>query len=101
VGSHNHYLCPKCGYEEDVSGGKDYGMASVVHTMTCNTCHILVDVAIQDTKGASPFDTPDWSDEIGKCPDCGRENVTPWSHPGPCPKCGTTMVDRGMVLLWD
>jgi hypothetical protein len=46
MGTSYQYTCESCGYEAQVSGGRDIGMMAVVRTMFCRSCRELVDVLI-------------------------------------------------------
>ena len=46
MGTCYQFRCESCGYDAQVSGGRDIGMQAVVRTMFCRGCCELVDVLI-------------------------------------------------------
>lgn len=97
MGSTYQFRCTNCAYEVQVSGGGDAGMVVVVQTMTCTNCSQLGDVITHTF-------SPDIAEEVGRCPSCGSDLVSPWDpNKRPCPKCGSKMeIDpHGFVTLWD
>lgn len=108
MGSLYRFICPGCGYEAEVSGGLDYGMASVVHTVRCPRCKELSDALISHRPGdlAALFETdPKTGALVEKRIRCGldgRHTAELWEHPGPCPRCRTTLErDERPTEMWD
>ena len=67
--------------------------------MTCNDCKELVDVLVSSrTREATGVDA-----EIGRCPECESDHVSPCVAPMPCPKCGgkVELDEKGGVTCWD
>ncbi len=44
MGRYYVFECGKCGYNAEVSGGPDVGMACATTTIACSTCDKLYDV---------------------------------------------------------
>lgn len=89
----------KCGYQAEVSGGPDRGMASSTVTICCSTCKKLRDVTI-----GSPWDDP--PAPVSPHPTCPSSRTRVhhtelWRHPGPCPRCGARMKRGPETVLWD
>jgi peptide subunit release factor 1 (eRF1) len=104
MGSAREYKCPKCGYKELASGGKDFGMTVAVETHICRDCQELTDVVTMWFMHDDPemvhkeIDPKDY-----ECTECGGKNLAGWdTEKKPCPKCGTTMTEEeGTEMLWD
>jgi Zn finger protein HypA/HybF involved in hydrogenase expression len=92
------FKCPGCGYRAAVSGGEDCGETAVTETMVCEKCRKLVDVWIGYAI-PSPDNKPD--KDMGRCPRCHGDEVTPWGKKLLCPKCGKRMTKGRSVCLWD
>lgn len=97
MGTLYQFWCESCGYGAEVSGGRDCGMASGTATVVCEICQELFDVVVSE-------------DAISQKPDrempirCSKSSEHPcrlWTSPGPCPKCGATMVRGKETLIWD
>jgi hypothetical protein len=99
MGSIYQYTC-KCGYEAQVSGGPDIGFSVKTQTKTCTDCQILVDVVVGPSMPDMPLDE-ELEKSVGKCPQCNHTNVTKWPETKPCPKCGETMQQGHVEILWD
>lgn len=100
MGTRSRFSCSSCGYETDVSGGKDIGFVAVVETMICNDCTELVDVLVS-TWGDDP-QSSELRSRFGKCPKCGKTNATRWDpNKMPCPKCGNLMQQGEVTVYWD
>ena len=87
--------------------GYDVGMASHAVGISCETCKELLSAFLP----GKPWDA-DWdamrdlvkSGELpagARCPKSAKHKVTVWSHPGPCPRCGTILKEGADVLCWD
>jgi hypothetical protein len=93
------FRCIACSYERQVSGGPGVGMTSLTQTTRCDVCRQLFDVEVSDRP---------W-DQLSKisirkipCPNCEGFTLKRWDHPGPCPRCGRSPLDRGDVIKeWD
>jgi hypothetical protein len=105
MGTIFQFHCPECGYDAEVSGGDDRGMRSVTTTIMCATCEELRDIEI--SKDPEIALLPDGSgfrpdfEVILRCKRCKGDNVSRWSSPGPCPKCGAIMDCIEPVIIWD
>lgn len=103
MGAHYRYTCPRCRYEEDLSGGADVGMISRTRTALCAACRRLVDVVVHLSAGhlrAYPEDAA----RLGRCPHCEGTEVTLLDEEPPaipCPRCGSGMNRGELVTLWD
>jgi hypothetical protein len=101
MGQRFTYCCSGCGYAVLVSGKVDVGETCRTVTISCATCRELSDVVVS----TDPFKVP--PDPVPDNPRCARArtrtHVTqPWTAPGPCPRCGTTMGDDVLTIeMWD
>lgn len=95
MGERFEFVCGKCGYSAEVSGGGDAGEVALTNTIVCETCRCLYDVIVLDMRQRPHIQQPE------QCPKSPKHNVSPWQSGGPCPKCGTPMEKGGMVFLWD
>lgn len=96
MGTWFQFSCSRCGYQAEVSGGSDAGMVAVTATILCRRCRRLFDVVAGKVS---------ISGQIKKvplrCPRSASHPIERWSHPGPCPRCGTTLTREGETALWD
>lgn len=100
MGTAYRFECPDCGYAADVCGDLSSGMSVALQTHLCNECHAVVDVVIGNPR--DKFLNPESGvPDVGRCPDCGGGNVSPWPRSRPCPKCGARMKKTGREMLWD
>jgi hypothetical protein len=97
MGTLYQFRCESCGYETEVSGGRDCGMASATVTILCETCYELFDVV---TSADAVLARPEREVPIG-CPNDSAHSCQLWTSPGPCPKCGAPMVRGEETLIWD
>lgn len=98
MGQTFEFKCPDCGYRAEVSGGEDCGDIVITETMVCKKCRRVVDVEVGFSQ-PSPDNKPDKN--MGRCPKCHSDEVTPWGKGWPCPKCGEMMIKGRSVCLWD
>ncbi len=96
MGSLYSFSCEKCDYYAEVSGGEDAGFEAATQTMVCDGCCALVDVLVGKRKGPEQ----DFDPIPPRCPNCRGDNVTPWES-RLCPKCGSTMAEGSLTVLWD
>ncbi len=113
MGSLHLSSCPSCGHEAQVSGGLDFGMTCVIHTVSCPRCQKLSDTVVSDRPGgvvvhrlqADGEEDPDvlrgTVPERPRCAIDGRYAAQRWDHPGSCPRCGRTLVRGDMAMSWD
>ena len=91
------FTCPSCSYGHHGAGCRSALMSGPTWSIVCLDCKELQDVIVWE-----PHDQPDPEDEtMPTKPMCGEDpehRVEEWAHPGPCPKCGTTM-DRNEDLV--
>ena len=103
--------CPECEYWAELFVGT--GMRSTLATFICTRCRALVSAptATRDEGTFELLEVPP------ACPDCGATNVVRWPPDcpadtsesddeddpplGPCPECGTRLVDEGVRGIWD
>ncbi len=97
MGTLYQFRCESCGYEAQVSGGRDCGMASRTDTILCERCRELFDVV---TSEDAISERPEREIPI-RCPRSFTHSCRLWTSPGPCPKCGATMVRGEETLVWD
>lgn len=105
VGSAANFRCAECGYQVNhMVHGYDRGMAAQVHAISCTDCHEL---RIARIGGGWDPELPwleepiDLSQVTLRCPVSAEHRVSPWTHPGPCPRCGTTLVEGDDLIMWD
>lgn len=69
------WKCESCGYEAEVSGGRDRGFIAVTETMVCRKCSELVDVLVSKI---NEVPNPLYFKETIKscCPKCKGTNLT-------------------------
>jgi hypothetical protein len=92
------FSCPACGYTAEVAGGPDHGMVASRKTFTCMDCRELGDVTVS-LRGPEPHRIV--QPVAARCPSCRSGRLAPWTHPGPCPRCGTVMRNGEVVEFWD
>jgi hypothetical protein len=99
MGELYEFDCPKCGYSAEVAGGPSVGECVRTATITCATCKKLRDAFVSH----EPWNYQEPVTVAPKCPGERTRKHAPtlWEDPGPCPKCGTTMVRARMTVLWD
>lgn len=108
MGSAVDYHCTTCGYSvEYMVSGYDVGMATHVHAVLCHDCGEL---RVAQLPG-HPWEVDRGGDELDgeatrarhilRCPVSVQHEVEPWSHPGPCPRCRTTLTAGEHFLMWD
>ena len=101
MGTCYRYSCENCGYEAQVSGGRDIGMQAVVRTMFCRGCRELVDVLIGKFGMDGPTGDADSDRDLGMCPECRGADVVVWVDGNPCPRCKGRMVRGEDFIMWD
>ena len=100
MGIQIEFTCQSCGYNAEVSGGKDYGMVAVVQTMVCGSCSELLDVLIGRGGEEGPTGDSDYDKDLGVCPQCRGKDLVVWEESMGCPKCEGRM-NEGQRTLWD
>ena len=106
--------CPSCGYSKMVSGGEDAGMACLTTTIACKDCRELYDAVVSDKPWLGPKRSgdlklicPGHSDGDDDDLFFERRHANPnhrveeWTYPGPCPRCGETLVRGDGIVMWD
>jgi hypothetical protein len=101
MGAYYTFTCKGCGYEAEVSGGKDRGISASIQTLICKDCSIFVDVLVghydRDVRTRKEIFIP----ETGKCPECSGSNLEEWKTDSLCPKCSGEMERGEMFAIWD
>lgn len=102
------YACPECGYQSDaVSSGYDVGMSSHVVGVGCASCKELYSAVLPGNPWDADIDETRLQvlsgnlPEGARCPKSAKHRVKIWSHPGPCPRCGATLVPQEGAICWD
>lgn len=101
MGQWYRFTCSACSYEAEVSGGSDAGMSGYVHTAICRTCRPARLVNAPNEREPLAETVGDVADYICPFARTRRHQLVLWTHPGPCPRCGRTMKQRGPTALWD
>ena len=112
MGAGFRFSCRTCGYQADVSGGLNFGMMSVTHTVSCPRCRELSDLPVSEKPWeimGTPLARGDEGETVqavwmAKRISCGRDRrhtAQLWSHPGPCPRCGETLVQGERTAFWE
>jgi hypothetical protein len=98
MGHRSQFRCEGCACEATVSGGPDVGMAAATQTISCAKCKQLFDVVTSE----APWD-PQAARLPLRCPRSrtAKHQVTPWAEGDPCPCCGGSMSNTGLVVMWD
>lgn len=91
------FCCPQCNYEAHVSKGWDRGRLGAVEPMICNRCNELqnIDVECFDDWDGGSSEVP-----VQKCRECHSKDLRAWTD-GNCPKCGTSLGEGEVYILWD
>lgn len=96
MGAVSRFICLACGYEAEVSGGPDAGLAVDTITIVCRDCAELYDVVVQEHRPQEPVVA-----YSPRCPQSATHVCAPWNDPGPCPRCATEMIQAEHILYWD
>ena len=98
VGTVYQYVCSQCDFAAAVSGGFDVGAASVSQTYSCRDCGLLFDRCVSSVpRSFIQRDAP----QTLPCAGDPRHSAHLWNHPGPCPKCGSTLRKKELIVCWD
>jgi len=99
MGLIHQFACATCNYTARVAGGRDRGMLATRMTIHCRGCRELADVIIA-MRGPLPNTL---EHRIApRCPHCrSSRQLTPWTHPGACPRCGAALQAEAVVEFWD
>ena len=65
--------------------------AGVMELFACGDCRDVIGTLVFST-GRYDIAPPGPVDP--RCPHCGGRKLTPWSAPGPCPRCGDEVQAR-------
>ena len=98
MGALYEYKCKNCAYQAEVSGGRDRGFASGTCTIICHDCKDLFDVTTWE--GDDNIDEEAYQ-RLLVCPNSPKHRAAEWRHPGACPKCGSTLEQYELTVLWD
>ena len=108
MGTTSDYSCPECGYQaSSMSSGYDVGMRAHAVGVSCETCKKLYSAFLPGSHWDMDIDVMRAKVESGelpvgaKCPKSAKHHVKVWSHPGPCPRCGTTLIQEDIGICWD
>ncbi len=104
------FTCSKCDYGFTGAGERSALFAGPTWTIVCLDCADLQDVIVwgpQDLEGSGRWSVavPDPGTQHltePKCHEDARHRVKEWTHPGTCPKCGSTMDrDEDHIIMAD
>ena len=117
MGTLFRFACPECGYEGVVAGGLSRGMLAITHTVSCPSCKELSDMTLaeepleflawldreelNEDEVRQKTEHAPWMPERIRCDLDRRHKASLWRHPGPCPRCGTTLAKGEMAVMWD
>jgi len=90
------FQCPACSYSAEVSGGPDGGENSSTVTIVCDDCQKLFDILVSWHGEAAKRKPPK-----RRCPCSAKHTIRDWKAGDPCPRCGSTLVNKGVTMLWD
>ena len=97
MGTLYDFQCESCGYQAEVSGGEDCGIAQTTITIFCADCTELYDVRTSDEAMTRKAQR-----EVSiRCPKSSSHRWRLWEHPGPCPRCGAAMKRGTETAIWD
>jgi hypothetical protein len=96
MGTLYNFGCGSCGYQAEVSGGRDAGMAQLTATIACEDCQELYDVVTSE----HPFNRTRVEIPL-RCPKSVLHYVRLWTHPGSCPKCSASLKRERETVIWD
>lgn len=92
------FCCPNCNYELVVSKGWDRGKLAAVEPMICNQCSELQNIEVEYF---NDWDTRKSTEKpIQECRECQSKDLRLWTD-GNCPKCGTSLGDGEVYIMWD
>lgn len=97
MGALYSFGCGSCGYQAEVSGGRDAGMAQLTATIVCEDCQELYDVVTCE----HPLNRTRENEIAIHCPESVLHHVRLWTHPGSCPKCGVSLKRERETMIWD
>ena len=97
MGARCQYTCTTCGYATEVFGGGDGGFFVCTTTIACGTCRELHDVVVAERK----IDTGPFEDRAPRCPKSARHPFRLWKDGDACPRCGGSMENEGLTVMWD
>ena len=97
MGAKYEFECQSCDYSTIISGGDDTGMQCLTTTIICLECQDLHDVLTSKY----PWIGVEILENDLECPNGSKHGVNRWEHDGPCPKCGTILNRKDLVVLWD
>lgn len=99
MGTLYDFACSRCSYTIMMSSGPDAGESGYYHAALCHTCRpkTLVNAA----QSVEPFERRSTDAKDYVCPRSRTHRLTLWGHPGPCPRCGTTLLRGTNMLMWD
>jgi Zn finger protein HypA/HybF involved in hydrogenase expression len=97
MGALYKFVCGSCGYQVEVSGGRDAGMVALTATIACLNCQELYDVVTSE----HPLASAKVNEIPIRCPKSHSHRVSLWKHPGRCPKCGAILTRANETVLWD
>lgn len=97
MGEWHNFHCPSCGYRKKrMDSGYQCGFVARAVGVSRADCRSLHSVGLPPVTYSADME-PVRSVKVGetppdvRCPRCHGTRVTVWEHPGPCPKCGTTL----------
>lgn len=97
MGAVYEFICRNCGYRIETEGGFGGGALFMSQDVLCHDCReIRPCIKVQHEFGWDPGPA-----EVRplQCPVDPSHRVEKWDHPGPCPRCGTTLR-QGRLLMW-
>lgn len=100
--------CDACGYGvEHMVLGFDVGGSGCVQAVSCADCRELRVATLPPdppvlSHGVRTAETRvDFTRIPIHCPVSDEHRITPWYHPGPCPRCGAELRAGQRAIIWD
>lgn len=88
----------------EVSGGADRGFYVETQSVWCQKCFVLQDVKVGEDKSESQYPplVQHFTAVKPVCSLCSSQEVLPWQHGQPCPKCSDVVArSKEPIVLFD
>ena len=99
MGAVYEFICLKCGYSVECEGGFGGGFVYTSQDVLCHDCR---EIRMCVTARHEFRCDPKPSDMLPlQCPVDSSHRIEKWDHPGPCPRCGTTLQEGTLIMESD